>query len=64
MDEIERLPASNQSRGMQMIASDEQLERYRLVGRAVELLQRMPVEDLTDLVSDLEKGAAARMIAQ
>jgi len=44
-----------------MIASDEQLERYRLVGRAVELLQRMPVEDLADLVKDLEKGAAARM---
>jgi len=44
-----------------MIASDEQLERYRLVGRAVELLQRMPVENLADLVNDLEKGAAARM---
>ena len=44
-----------------MIASDEQLERYRMVGRAVELLQRMPVENLADLVNDLEKGAAARM---
>ncbi len=44
-----------------MIASDEQLERYRMVGRAVELLQRMPVEKLADLVNDLEKSAAARM---
>ena len=43
-----------------MIASDEQLERYRITGRVVELLQRMPVENLADLVKDLEKDAAAR----
>jgi hypothetical protein len=41
LSEIEGPPASNQSRGVQMIASEEQLERYRLTGRIVELLQRM-----------------------
>ena len=44
-----------------MIASDDQLERYRLTGRIVELLQRMSVENLADLAKDLEKEAVARM---
>ncbi|MBW1890643.1 MAG: PilZ domain-containing protein [Deltaproteobacteria bacterium] len=43
-----------------MIASDEQLERYRVVGRIVELVQRMSMERLTDLLNDLEKAAAAQ----
>jgi uncharacterized protein (TIGR02266 family) len=46
---------------MYMIASDDQLERYRLTGRIVELLQRMSVENLADLAKDLEKEAVARM---
>jgi len=44
-----------------MIASDEQMERYRLTGRIVDLLQRMTTEDLADLVNDLEKDIVARM---
>jgi len=44
-----------------MIASDEQMERYRLTGRIVDLLQRMTTEDLADLVNDLEKDGLARM---
>ncbi|MEN8243756.1 MAG: PilZ domain-containing protein [Thermodesulfobacteriota bacterium] len=44
-----------------MIASDEQMERYRLTGRIVDLLQRMTTEDLADLVNDLEKDVFARM---
>ena len=44
-----------------MIASDEQMERYRLTGRIVDLLQRMTAEDLADLVNDLEKNVFARM---
>lgn len=44
-----------------MIASDELMERYRLTGRIVDLLQRMTAEDLADLVNDLEKDVFARM---
>ena len=44
-----------------MIASEEQMERYRLTGRVVELVQHMPTESLADLVRNLEKGAADRM---
>jgi uncharacterized protein (TIGR02266 family) len=48
-------------KGMLMIASEEQMERYGLTGRIVELLQRMSTESLAHLVKDLEKEAAARM---
>lgn len=44
-----------------MIASDDQMERYRLTGRIVELLQRMSTDHLMELAKDLEKNAAARM---
>ena len=44
-----------------MIASDEQLERYRLTGRIVELLQHMSTDNLVDLAKDLEKDAVDRM---
>ncbi len=44
-----------------MIASDEQMERYRLTGRIIDLLQSVSTENLAELVSTLEKDAVARM---
>jgi uncharacterized protein (TIGR02266 family) len=44
-----------------MIASEEQMERYRLTGRIVELVQHMTTENLVDLVKDLESDAVARL---
>jgi len=44
-----------------MIASDEQLERYRLTGRIVELLQHMSTDSLAELAKDLEKDAVDRV---
>jgi uncharacterized protein (TIGR02266 family) len=44
-----------------MIASEEQMERYRLTGRIVELLQRMSTENLVELVKNLENDAIDRM---
>ena len=43
-----------------MIASDEKLERYRITGRVLELIQRMPGDRLIKLLNDLEGEAAAR----
>ena len=43
-----------------MIASDEQLERYRWTGRIMELLQHMSTENLADLAKDLENDAVER----
>lgn len=44
-----------------MIASEEQMERYRLTGRVVELVQHMPTKSLAVLVKSLEKEAAKRV---
>ena len=44
-----------------MIASDEQIERYRMTGRIVELLQHMSTENMADFLRDLEEDAVARM---
>ena len=44
-----------------MIVSDEQMERHRLTGRIVELIQHMPTESLADLAKDLEGEAVGRM---
>lgn len=43
-----------------MVASREQLERYRITGRVIELVQRMPIDRLLELLNNLEKEAASR----
>ena len=43
-----------------MIASEEKLERYRITGRLVELIQRMPIDRLVEFLNELEMAAAER----
>ncbi|MCG6909884.1 MAG: PilZ domain-containing protein [Deltaproteobacteria bacterium] len=43
-----------------MMASNEQLERYRMIGRIAELVQRLSTEGMTTFLNDLEKDAAER----
>jgi len=44
-----------------MIASDEKLERYRITGRLMELIQHMPADRLVTLLNDLEGEVAQKL---
>lgn len=43
-----------------MMVSNEQLERYQMTGRIVELLQRLSTERMTTLLKDMEKDVTER----